>query len=95
MSKFTSNDICKLQVGVSFEIPYLMTNAERHTLSQQLSRVRKQYVGANFRCSTKPQLNSDGNETGYYKVIIERLSFGIDPKGNLEPAIDGVPCDGK
>ena len=86
MSKFTSNDICKLQVGVPFEIPYLMTNAERHTLSQQLSRVRKQYVGANFKC---------GNETGYYKVTIERLSFGIDPKGNLEPAIDGVPCDGK
>ena len=95
MSKFTSNDICKLQVGVPFEIPYLMTNAERHTLSQQLSRVRKQYVGANFKCPTKPQLNSDGNETGYYRVTIERLSFGIDPKGNLEPAIDGVPCDGK
>jgi len=95
MSKFTSNDICKLQVGVTFEIPYLMTNAERHTLSQQLSRVRKQFVGADFKCSSVPQLNSDGNETGYYKVTITRNSFGIDPNGNLEPTLEGEPCDGE
>ena len=93
MSKFSTNDIFRLQVGCKFELPYLLTEQERHTLSQQVSRVRKMYVGSNFIVRSRPELDSDNRATGYYRVTVTRLSYGITPKGEREPFVEGEPCE--